>query len=79
MDTLLIILYSLLSLLLLLGVIFLAVAIYVLVQVRKHVKNVADKAGEAIQHIHDSHGILGKILGIPLVAYLAQKLVRRFL
>jgi hypothetical protein len=56
------------------------VGIYVLIQIRRHVKNVADKAGEAIQYISENHhGILGKILGIPFVAYLAQKIVRRFL
>lgn len=80
MNTLLIVLYSLLSLALLLATIFLAVGIYVLIQIKKHFKNVADRAEEAIRHIHEnSHGFLGKFLGIPLVTYLAQKLVRRFL
>jgi hypothetical protein len=69
-----------LSLALLFAVIFFAVGIYVLIHVRRHVKNVADSAQKAIDHFRgNSHGILGRVFAVPFIAFLAQRLIRRFL
>jgi len=79
-EILQIILYVFVSLALLLSIIFLVVAIYVLVQLKKHIKDIADKTGQAISEVEKNLPVFWRrILALPIFAYIFQRIVRRFL